>query len=234
MKAMGRTQSQPGNWGKAWIPLLVLAALTTGCVRLYTGATSLHFAARDGDIARAKRLLDKGVDVNVDNEGFLTPLCYAARKGRLDMCRFLLGRGAVVEPYNAYIGPMEWAAQGGYIDVAEVLLEHGATVNKGLYAGPTPLMHAARHGQLQMVRFLLAKGAAVNHRGTNDRTALHEAAYGGDADVVKCLLAAGADPTVQLSGHVSPPEQAMQAGHPEIAELIRSHTNTAQPIPSKP
>ena len=55
---------------------------------------SLAGAALRGDVSTMRRLLEKGFDVNGDDEsGGYTPLHYAARNGRLDACKLLLQAG---------------------------------------------------------------------------------------------------------------------------------------------
>jgi ankyrin repeat protein len=58
------------------------------------GQTDLHSAARDGDVERVKKLLEKGANPNVQDEAGLTPLHWAADVGSVDMVKFLLEHGA--------------------------------------------------------------------------------------------------------------------------------------------
>jgi ankyrin repeat protein len=58
------------------------------------GLTALSYAAHQGEVRIARRLLDAGADVNhVDHDG-MTPLMWAVQGDHLAMVRLLLQRGA--------------------------------------------------------------------------------------------------------------------------------------------
>ena len=70
------------------------------------GRTSLHYAAEEGQVGVAARLLDHGADIdNVDLRERTTPLGYAARKGQSEMVRFFLDQGASLDAPEG----REWA-----------------------------------------------------------------------------------------------------------------------------
>jgi uncharacterized protein len=58
------------------------------------GLTALSYAAQQGQLRIARRLLDVGADVNhADNDG-ITPLMWAVQGEHIDMVRLLVQRGA--------------------------------------------------------------------------------------------------------------------------------------------
>jgi ankyrin repeat protein len=58
------------------------------------GLTALGFAAHQGELRMARRLLDAGADVNhADNDG-ATPLIWAVQGKHIEMVRLLIERGA--------------------------------------------------------------------------------------------------------------------------------------------
>ncbi len=85
--------------------------------------TLLHHVASDGDIPKARLLLDHGATIDaIDEEYRSTPLGMAARWGRKDMVDFLLERGA--DPNIAgdpWATPLAWARKKGHRDVESVL-----------------------------------------------------------------------------------------------------------------
>src|SRR6186713_3305361 len=59
-------------------------------------ADALSDAARKGDAAAVKKLLDEGVDVNTKFRYDRTALSFAADRGHVDVVKVLLDRGADV------------------------------------------------------------------------------------------------------------------------------------------
>eukprot|EP00249_Psilotum_nudum_P011491 c23204_g1_i1 orf=368-898(-) len=97
------------------------------------GWTLLHVAARKGDLAEVRRLLDEGQDVNVLSSGFKTP----------------------------GITPLHLAAKGGHLEVMDELLERGANIEARTKGGCgwTPLHSAAKEKNKKSIRFLVESGA---------------------------------------------------------------------------
>ncbi|KAF5725777.1 Ankyrin repeat family protein [Tripterygium wilfordii] len=97
------------------------------------GWTMLHIGARKGDIKKVKRLLDKGMDVNVAAWG----------------------------PKSNGLTPLHLAAEGGHLEVMDVLLERGANIDARTWGacGWTPLHTAAKERKKEAVKFLVENGA---------------------------------------------------------------------------
>jgi ankyrin repeat protein len=76
-----------------------------------------------------------------------------------------------------------------------------------------------------MVELLLAKGADVNAKSIKSQTPLHFAAAHGHTDAARMLLESGADPSIRTTSEEETPlDCAVSAGHEELAELIRRHS----------
>ena len=90
--------------------------------------TLLHDMAWEGDVRKAKLLLDHGADINaVDDEFRSTPLAVAARFGQREVSRMLLERGA--DPNRAaasWATPLAWACKKGFPDIESDLKKAGA------------------------------------------------------------------------------------------------------------
>ena len=56
--------------------------------------TNLHDAAKNGDLATCRILIEHGTDVNAKNNDEWTPLHFAARNGYLKMCELLIEHDA--------------------------------------------------------------------------------------------------------------------------------------------
>lgn len=157
----------------------------------------IHDASYIGDIPRTRELLedDPGQVEAYSVDGY-TPIALASYLGHRDLVRYLLERGARVEP------PIR---------------------NENLY---TPLTGAAAEGHLQVAKDLLEHGANVNHRYAEGASPLITASGNGDANMVKLLLAHGADPNAANDQGKRPIEVAAERGHGEVVTLLRTRTSS--------
>uniref|UniRef100_A0A8D2JJC3 Ribonuclease L n=1 Tax=Sciurus vulgaris TaxID=55149 RepID=A0A8D2JJC3_SCIVU len=154
----------------------------------------------DADVSEIQQLLDRGADVNCQEEaGGWTSLHNAVQCGREDIVELLLRYGA--DPHQRKRnGATAFIIAGivGNVELLQLFLSKGADVNECDSNGFTALMEAAGRGHVEALRFLFEKGAAVNlHRNTKEHqkrlrkggaTALMDAAEGGHAEVVRLLL----------------------------------------------
>jgi cytohesin len=151
---------------------------------------SLHSVARIGNLAEARSLIDKGVDVNTQDWIGWTALHYAAKKGNRDVIQLLVSRGAKVNVHNKDgLTPLHKVTNRS---CAEILIAQNADINAKDNEDFTPMHYAAQHGHQDVVELLISKGADVNP--TNEcRKPLHLAVIGGHTDIVKLLTEKGAD-----------------------------------------
>lgn len=179
-----------------------IAVLFLGCALVLQaaeadpdGATRLHWAAYNDDIAAARKLIDTGADVKAANRYGLTPLSLACTNGSAEMTRLLLEAGA--DANAALPGgetPLMTAARSGNAAVVKLLLAHGAKVDpREDRHGQTALMWAAAEGHVDVVKALMAAGADIRARLASGFTPLLFAVREGQPGVVKVLLDAGLD-----------------------------------------
>lgn len=84
--------------------------------RDWLGRTHLHTVAARGDVRGAELLLEFGAEIDpVDVEWSTTPLGYAAKKGHVNMAKWLLDRGASKAP----VTDRDWAQPRAYSILAE-------------------------------------------------------------------------------------------------------------------
>jgi len=127
-------------------------------------ADALSEAARKGDAAAVKKLLDEGVDVNTKFRYNRTALSFAADRGHAGVAKVLLDRGAAVNVKDTFYGATElsWAISPAmdrtakHTTVVGLLLEHG-----GYTAGAlSDALDAATRQKLPDVVALLEKAGA--------------------------------------------------------------------------
>src|SRR5215831_18743631 len=75
----------------------------------------LFAAARRGDTAAVKALLDKGVDVNTKNDYGATAIIYATEKGHLETMKLLIERKADLDVRDTFYkaNALSWAMMSG-------------------------------------------------------------------------------------------------------------------------
>lgn len=114
-------------------------------------------AARDGDVAEARRLLDAGVDVNFGNRYQATALFFAADKGDLEMVRLLVERGARLDVRDTFyqMSAIARALSNDHRDVALYLLERNPGDADGVLAT------AMRSDDAELARAALASGGVT-------------------------------------------------------------------------
>ena len=162
------------------------------------GFTALSFAAREGDIASARVMLDGGVDINYGDVDNTSALVVSIMNKQYSFARFLIERGADVNLVGGYgrtalyaivdIRNEDWSALPARktedllptLEIVKALLGHGANVNLALTANLP-----GRSG--------MDSGDTTLTAGT---TPLMRAARAGDVAVIRLMLETGADPAL--------------------------------------
>lgn len=104
-------------------------------------------------------LLSKGVDINVTDGTYQTPLFYAIANNSLDMIDFLLENGADINFESKKCEtPLVYASGSANEDTIALLINKGADVHGKDDLGNTALMMCASRRQLKCVLLLLEKG----------------------------------------------------------------------------
>ena len=156
------------------------------------GEPAILLAAKAGNAAIAKALLDAGADID-DHFQNERAISYAVARNHVDVVRLLLDEGASTEDAGQF-GLVSIAADHGAWDVLRLLLGAGGDVNACGRKGHSALQAAGGQGSMEIVRELLAAGADVKARGNRD--AVRDAVANGHEAVAMELIEAGAMPRV--------------------------------------
>jgi len=156
------------------------------------GLTALTFAAREGDIESARKLLDAGADVNQATEYGWTPLLTAVNNRNYRLAMLLLERGADASRAN----------KGGWTPL--YLAVDNRNIEGGDYPVPKPDVD-----HLDLIKALLAKGADPNAKVKDNTltrtiftmqwffedgaTPFIRASQSSDVALMKVLIEKGAD-----------------------------------------
>eukprot|EP01090_Pellita_catalonica_P021236 TRINITY_DN7894_c0_g1_i1.p1 TRINITY_DN7894_c0_g1~~TRINITY_DN7894_c0_g1_i1.p1 ORF type:complete len:428 (-),score=65.38 TRINITY_DN7894_c0_g1_i1:275-1558(-) len=138
--------------------------------------TPLISAACCGSLQAVDLLLKNEADINAQSSTGNTALMLAIDRGKIEVAKLLVDRGANLEVR----GQKGWTAlhnaasggEKGYKEVAEMLLDAGALVDALSETMLTPLHEAAGKSLVEIVELLVSKGADVNARDKFDNTPL--------------------------------------------------------------
>ena len=198
--------------------------------RTTNGKTALMAAARRGDTALVRQLLERGAAVNALNNNGGSALLYAAWSGSTATLQVLLDHGAIIDHRagNGWCALMMAAAKG-YHRVARLLLAHGAAANTPDVYGWSPLMRAGFAGHQQVVEVLLnASDIEIDRINAQGQTALHLAIIGEQPTVIDRLLNHGADPDQADFDGRTPQDLLRQIAKPALTTAFETGKATGQ------
>ena len=193
-----------------------------------------------GNIVAVKKFLDKGGNVNLQDEPGMTPLHHAVNadwKGRNHgMVKLLIDRGANVKAIDdTHHTPLHMTSNK---ETAELLIDAGADVNAKTRREGKTLLFSAAHGAAQghpksyeryldLTKMLLAKGADVNVKLKSGETTLHEVARSYSekhaSEVCELLIANGAKINEGNAKGQTPLDEALANKRTNTAEVLRKH-----------
>jgi uncharacterized protein len=176
------------------IPRLSAASSVTPIAR--GGFPALLYAAREGDVATAQVMIDKGVDLNYGDVDNTTALTVSILNKKYSFAKFVLDHGADPNVVDA-------SGRTALYAIVEARNEDWTTLPERRTDDPLP--------SIEIVKLLLAHKAAPDtalnkalpgKSGMDSgdttlgagATSLMRAARSGDAAVMRLLLAGGADP----------------------------------------
>jgi ankyrin len=197
---------------------------------------SIVEAIDSGDVNEVVRMLGEHPMLLEASTGLSggAPLIYAAARGKLEILKVLIGKGANIHATttNADKTALHFAARGGHEEVAAYLLENGAQVEQQDRGHYTPLMYASEEGHVRVVLLLLehmggqAQGLEVTDAWYSGRTALHWAVAGGHEEVVTALLRHGARADTRDRSGKSAIMTSLLGGELKIMGLLVDHLGT--------
>ena len=177
------------------------------------GMTPLLYAARDGNVPAARRLVDAGADLELGDANGIRPLLMSLLNNQLDVARLLLSKKANVNADDFWGRTPLWAAVE-YRNLDMNNNDQDSPTDNGVDRAPI----------LEMIKELIAAGANVNARtrelppsrrwlySLNDvswvdftgQTPFLRAALSADTTTMRLLVERGADPNLPTLAGTTP------------------------------
>uniref|UniRef100_A0A673XRC8 Myosin XVI n=1 Tax=Salmo trutta TaxID=8032 RepID=A0A673XRC8_SALTR len=175
-----------------------------------SGGSLLHLCARHDNVFAAEVLIERGLNVNLQDEDLWTALHIACVCDHADMVLLLLltGVNVLLQDVNGNI-PLDYATEG--TETSYILRKH--LEENGIDVSSMHTMRTQRPStMLSDVRQLVSSGVSLNQRNNDGVTLLHIACASGYREVVSVLLEDGADPQPSDNGYWTPLHLAAKYG----------------------
>lgn len=154
----------------------------------------LFKAAKSGNLAVAKDLIEKGANVCAVKPGGYTPLYKAVFHDHYDMANLFLEKGADVHASDSHGHTLLfYAVQNNNHEIAKLILEKEAGVNLTSEQGTALLRVAIENNNAGIVCLLFENGANANAANQQGTTPLWLAICGNKKEIIGLLLKNGAN-----------------------------------------
>uniref|UniRef100_A0A8C2UY31 Myosin XVI n=1 Tax=Chinchilla lanigera TaxID=34839 RepID=A0A8C2UY31_CHILA len=186
-----------------------------------SGGSLLHLCARYDNAFIAEILIDRGVNVNHQDEDFWTPMHIACACDNPDIVLLLVLAGAnvLLQDVNGNI-PLDYAVEG--TESSSILLtyldENGVDL-----ASLRQLKLQRPMSMLADVKRFLSSGGNVNEKNEQGVTLLHMACASGYKEVVSLLLEHGGDLNIPDDQYWTPLHLAAKYGQTNLVKLLLIH-----------
>jgi ankyrin repeat protein len=171
-------------------------ALTMSVQAHAVDADAIVKAVKFDDTAYVAKMIKRGMDPNMTDEGGTPLIVIAAREKSDKVAKLLIDNpNTDIEKLDSHDeNAMMLGALNGDTDLVKLLIDKKAEVNK---KGWAPLHYAAANGHDDIVQLLLDHSAYIDAASPNGTTPLMMAARGDHITTMQILLEAGADPRIK-------------------------------------
>ncbi|XP_053732780.1 unconventional myosin-XVI isoform X1 [Synchiropus splendidus] len=186
-----------------------------------SGGSLLHLCARHDNVFAAEVLIERGFNVNLQDEDQWTALHVACVCDHADMVLFLLlaGVNVLLQDVNGNI-PLDYTSEG--TETSYILRKH--LEDNGVDVSSMHAMKTQRPAtMLSDVRQLIAAGGTLDQANDDGVTLLHIACASGYRDVASLLLENGADPHPTCNNSWTPLHLAAKYGQTSIVSKLLRH-----------
>lgn len=197
-----------------------------------TPQKSIIGAVEENKIEVVAKALERGIDVNTQDESGKSLLLIATQADYVEMVELLLRHGADVNLQdNRHDSAFLYAGAAGQTNFLELFLKHGARFDVYNRYNGTALIPACERGHVETVRLLAnTNGFPIDHINRLGWTALMEAIVLGDGsaryiEIVQILVDAGCDTLISDKDGIFPLQHAERLGYTEILKILQIAEN---------
>ncbi|XP_041663460.1 unconventional myosin-XVI isoform X2 [Cheilinus undulatus] len=186
-----------------------------------SGGSLLHLCARHDNVFAAELLIERGLNVNLQDEDLWTALHVACVCDHADVVLLLLlaGVNVLLQDVNGNI-PLDYAIEG--TETSYILRKH--LEENGVDMSSMHTMKMQRpNTMLSDVRQLLTTGGSLSQPNDDGVTLLHIACASGYREVVSMLLESGAEPHPADNNFWTPLHLAAKYGQTSIVSQLLRH-----------
>lgn len=156
---------------------------------IYDGTNGLMAAIDAQNLDIAEYLIEKGIQVNAQDEDGATALLKATFRGYKDLVEKLITAGARDIPTKNNSTALSMTTHDDRADIAEILINRTkCNINAQCKNGYSTLIMASKINSIDVARVLIKHGADLNVRNKHGKTALMVANTCGSTDIVKLIL----------------------------------------------
>ena len=196
------------------------------------GTTPLHLACQKGNESMIRKLIQKGGNVEAQNERELSPLAYAAQSKSKQTVR-LFREYRVIKNSQQRIEAIQMALVMDSVASLKEFYREDTSVNAPLdLRGKTPLHYAALYGAHHCAIFLIQQGAEIDKSDLDHTTPLDLAIQRRHLRLVRYLIQELGEIDLDAEDIERKPylHQACEAGAVELAALLIEHGATLEKV----
>ncbi|XP_062499215.1 ankyrin repeat and SAM domain-containing protein 1A-like [Corticium candelabrum] len=157
---------------------------------------AVHLAAIRGDLRMLVVIVESGGDITLLDNGFASPLYYAAKYGRIECVRYLLSKHKENELKTVTCHYDDVPLRQGYVEIVALLVTSGCHLEQQDPNGWTVLHAVCKRSNVEVVKTLLKiesllKPSAIKHMITvvcDDGYSIHLACHYSNLDVIRLLI----------------------------------------------
>ncbi|MDM1369840.1 ankyrin repeat domain-containing protein [Myroides marinus] len=189
----------------------------------------LFDAIKKNDLTAVKQLVERGVNLEIQNVKGETPLMYAVYLKYNSIAKALIEAGANVNAQDKILNsPFLYAGAEGNLEIVQLALKHGADFTVFNRYNGSALIPAAEKGHIEVVKLLVNyPGYPIDHVNRLGWTALMEAIVLSDGgllhtNIVDELIKGGVNVNIPDADGITPLQHAQKRNYQGMIKLLKA------------